>query len=155
MGILKWAAVLPCSCDQLENFDLQQTQLRRNRLGSLGNGVVEDAIAFEYLIESNRSRFRNSRKNFFARRCATKATTWNLLGRVQSVEIFVELLLHLLDPVEFNLSLRDFGILITLFQHRNRSGLQSPLLSFAIARKDLTYLVHLRCLRCFPGGYID
>jgi hypothetical protein len=38
-----------------------------------------------------------------------------LLDRIEPVEILVELVFHFLDPVEFNLSLRDFGILITLF----------------------------------------
>jgi hypothetical protein len=59
------------------------------------------------------------------------------LGRVQSVEIPVKLIFYLLDPVKFDPSLRDFGISITLFQHRDRGRLQVLLLSFAIARKNL------------------
>ena len=32
------------------------------------------------------------------------------LGRIEPVEIPVKLVFHLLDPVKFDLSLRDFGI---------------------------------------------
>jgi hypothetical protein len=39
------------------------------------------------------------------------------LRRIEPVEILVKLVFHLLNTVKFDLSFRDFGIALVLFQH--------------------------------------
>jgi hypothetical protein len=54
---------------------LQQIQLWRHSLGSLGTGTLEDAIAFEYLIKITVSPFRNSRRIYCRDLCEQSDTS--------------------------------------------------------------------------------